>query len=401
MNDAYIYDALRTPRGKGRSSGALHAITPVSLAAQALSALRERNGFDPALIDDVGMGVVMPIGEQGSDLPRTAVLAAGYGDTVPVYQVNRYCVSALDAVNQVAGTIMAGQTDAAIGGGVESMSRVAIGSDGGAIYVEPAVTRNFIYMPNGVAADLIATREGLTRAQVDAYSAESQRRAAHARAQGYFKPSIIPVRNVNGEIVLEDDEAIRPGTTLEGLAGLAPAFAGIGEQGFDAVALQSYPALERIRHVHTSGSSSAIVDGAAAVLVGSKSFGERTGLKPRARIRGYASIGSEPNLNLGGPVPVTHKLLARTGLSISDIDLFEVNEAFAVVPMQYMRAFGILSDRLNVNGGAIAMGHPLGATGAMLLGTLLDELERRDLRRGLVTLCAAAGQATATIIERI
>jgi len=401
MNDAYLYDAVRTPRGKGRNTGALHDITAVSLAAQVLQALRARNGFDPRDIEDVGMGVVMPLGEQGADLPRTALLAAGFGDTVPGYQINRFCVSGLDTVNQAAAAVMAGQIDVAIGGGVESMSRVPLGSDGGAIYTDPAVTRRHAYMPNGVAADLIATLEGFTREDVDAYAMESQRRAAHARAEGYFKRSLVPVRDVLGEIALAEDEAIRPGTTMVDLGKLAPAFIAVGKQGFDAIALRHYPELEEISHLHTSGNSSAIVDGAAAVLVGSKAFGERTGLKPRARLSQFASIGSEPNMNLGGPVPVTRKLLARCGLAASDIDLFEVNEAFSVVPLVYQRTFGIDPDRVNANGGAIALGHPLGATGAMLLGTLLDELERRDLQRGLVTLCAAAGQATATLIERV
>ncbi|WP_233886535.1 acetyl-CoA C-acetyltransferase [Paraburkholderia flagellata] len=401
MNDAYLYDAVRTPRGKGRNTGALHEITPVSLAAQTLKALRDRNDFDPRLIEEVGLGVVMPLGEQGADLARTAILAADYGDTVPGYQLNRFCVSGLDTVNQAAAAVMAGLIDAAIGGGVESMSRVPIGSDGGAIYTDPAITRRFPYMPNGVAADLIASLEGLTREDVDTYAVESQRRAAHARAAGYFSRSLIPVRNMLDEIVLADDEAIRPGTTSADLGKLAPAFTTAGKQGFEAIALRHYPGLEGISHVHTSGNSSAIVDGAAAVLVGSRGFGERNGLKPRARLRHFSSLATSPILNLGGPVPVTRKLLARCGLAISDIDLFEVNEAFSVVPLAYQRAFDIGADRLNVNGGAIALGHPLGATGAILLGTLLDELERRGLQRGIVTLCAAAGQATATLIERI
>jgi acetyl-CoA C-acetyltransferase len=401
MNDAFLYDAVRTPRGKGRNTGALHEITPVSLAAQTLQGLRDRNGFDPRVIEDLGLGVVMPLGEQGADLARTALLAAGYGNTVPGYQLNRFCVSGLDTVNQAAAAVMAGRIEAAIGGGVESMSRVPIGSDGGAIYTDPAVTRRYPYMPNGVAADLIAALEGLTREDVDAYAMESQLRAAHARAKGYFSKSLIPVRNTLGEVVLAEDEAIRPGTAMDDLAKLAPAFAAAGKQGFNTIALRHYPHLEDIPHVHTSGNSSAIVDGAAAVLVGSRGFGERTGLRPRARIRHFASVASDPIMNLGGPVPVTRKLLAHCGLDIGNIDLFEVNEAFSVVPLAYQRAFDIDPDRLNVNGGAIALGHPLGATGAILLGTLLDELERRGLQRGIVTLCAAAGQATATLIERI
>jgi acetyl-CoA C-acetyltransferase len=400
MNDAYLYDAVRTPRGKGRPSGALHEITPVALAAQTLRALRERNGFDPRAIEDVGLGVVMPCGEQGADLARTAVLAAGFGDTVPGYQLNRYCVSGLDTVNQAAASVMAGLTEAAIGGGVESMSRVPIGSDGGAIYTDPAITRRYPYMPNGVAADLIATLEGLTREAIDAYAAQSQRRAAQAREQGFFARSLVPVRDSLGEIVLAQDEAIRAGTTPAELAKLAPAFAAAGKQGFDAIALRGHPALECVSHVHTSGNSSAIVDGAAAVLIGNERFGKLNGLTPRARLRHFASLASDPVLSLGGPVPVTRKLLARAGLTIADIDLFEVNEAFAVVPLAYQRAFDIDPERVNVNGGAIALGHPLGATGAMLVGTMIDELERRGLQRGIVTLCAAAGQATATLIER-
>ncbi|KDP85154.1 MULTISPECIES: acetyl-CoA C-acetyltransferase [Cupriavidus] len=401
MNEAFLYDAVRTPRGRGRDTGALRDITPVSLAVQTLRALRERHELDPTLIEEAGLGIVMPLGEQGADLTRIALLAAGYGESVPGYQLNRFCVSGLDTVNQAAAAIMAGQIEAALGGGVESMSRVPIGSDGGAIYTDPSITRQFPYMPNGVAADLIATLEGLTRHDVDAYALESQKRAAHASQQGHFDRSLIPVRNVIGDVVLARDEAVRPETSMEGLKKLAPAFAGAGKQGFDAIALQRYPELEQIEHIHTSGNASAIVDGAAVVLVGSKAFGERAGLRPRARIRHFASLGSDPDMNLGGPVPVTKKLLARSGLRIADIDLFEVNEAFSVVPLVFMRAFDIDHAKVNVNGGAIALGHPLGATGAMLLGTLLDELERRDLHRGLVTLCAAAGQATATLIERV
>ncbi len=400
-HDAFIYDAIRTPRGRGRSTGALHAITPVSLAIQTLAALRQRNGFDPTQIDDVGLGIVMPLGEQGSDLTRTALLAAGYGDSVPGYQWNRFCVSGLDTVNHAAAMIMAGQSDAMIGGGVESMSRVPIGSDGGPTYTDPAITRDRIYIPNGVAADLIATREGIGREQLDAYALASQSRAAHAREHGYFDKSLVPVRNPLLEVVLAQDEAIRANTTAEGLAALAPAFVGIGQKGFDTVVLEHYPEVERVRHVHTSGTSSAIVDGASVVLVGSREFGRRNGLKPRARIRHFTSIGTEPDINLAGPVPVTRKLLQRAGMRVADIDLFEVNEAFAVVPLVYQRSLDIDPARVNVNGGAIALGHPLGATGAMLLGPLLDELERRDLQTGLVTLCAAAGQATATLIERV
>lgn len=401
MKDAFIYDHVRSPRGKGRSSGALHEVTPVRLASQILSALRQRNELDPTLIDDVGLGIVMPLGEQGADLTRSALLDSGYGDQVPGFQLNRFCTSALDAVNMAAAAIMSGQASACIGGGVESMSRVSIGSDGGACYTDPQITRRYPYIPNGIGADLMATLGNFTRNDIDSYAAESQRRAAHAQDGGYFDRSLVPVRDILGRILLERDEAIRGATTLTDLRKLNPAFITVGEHGFDAVALQRYPHLACISHVHTSGSSSAIVDGASAVLIGNRDFGHIAGIKPRAWIRGFASIASDPNLSLGGPMPVTEKLLKRFGMMISDIDLFEVNEAFAVVPMTYMRAFDIPHEKINVNGGAIALGHPLGATGAILLGTVLDELERRDLRTALVTLCAAGGQATATIIERV
>lgn len=401
MTEALIYDHVRTPRGRGRAGGALHSVTPVELASQVLMALKDRNRLDTRQIGDVGLGVVMPVGEQGADLTRFALLNAGYGEHLAGYQINRFCTSALDAVNQAAGLIRAGQADAAIGGGVESMSRVPIGSDGGACYTDPRLASRFPYMPNGVAGDLMATLGGFSRYDVDGYAAESQRRAHHASTAGYFDKSLIVVRDMLGEPLLTRDEAIRPETTVHGLAKLAPAFAALGDAGYDALALQRYPHLETIEHVHTGGNSSGIVDGASVVLVGNRAFGERNGLKPRARILGYASAASEPLLSLSGPLPVTEKLLARLGMQIDDIDLFEINEAFAVVPMFYMQAFGIPADRVNVCGGAIALGHPLGATGAILLGTLLDELERRDLKTGLVTLCAAAGQSTATIIERI
>jgi acetyl-CoA C-acetyltransferase len=401
MTEAFIYDHVRTPRGRGRADGALHPITPVELASQVLIDLKDRNRLDTRQIEDVGLGVVMPVGEQGADLTRTALLNAGYGEHIPGYQINRFCTSALDAVNQAASVIRAGQADAAIGGGVESMSRVPIGSDGGACYTDPRLGCRYPYVPNGVAADLMAALHGYSRADVDAYAAESQRRAGQARAAGYFDKSMTIVRDILGEPVLARDETIRPGTTSADLAKLKPAFAVLGETGYDAIVQQCYPHLETINHIHTSGNSSGIVDGAGVVLLGNWAYGERNDLKPRARICGYASVASEPLLSLGGPMPVTEKLLSRLGMRVQDIDLFEINEAFAVVPMIYMQAFDIPYDRVNVNGGAIALGHPLGATGAMLLGTLLDELERRDLNTGLVTLCAAAGQATATIIERI
>lgn len=401
MTEVYVYDHVRTPRGKGRPDGSLHAITPVQLAAQALQALRERGRLDPAQIDDVGLGVVMPIGEQGADLTRFALLTAGYGDSVAGYQLNRFCTSALDTLKMGFALVASGQADAAIGGGVESMSRVAIGSDGGAVYTDPAIGRRYPYIPNGVAADLMAALDGVGREEIDAYAVESQRRAATAQAEGRFDRSLIPVRDGLGSVVLARDETVRPGTCLADLAKLKPAFAAAGEQGFDAIVLRRYPLLESIPHIHTSGTSSGIVDGACAVLLGNRAYGERNGLRPRARIVSSATCADEPLLSLGGPIPVTERVLARSGLSIQDIDLFEVNEAFSIVPMRYARHFHIDPARINVNGGAIALGHPLGATGAILLGTLLDELERSDASTGLVTLCAAAGQATALVIERV
>ena len=401
MRGAFIYDHVRTPRGRGRADGALHEVTPVRLASQVLRALRKRNTLSPGQIDDVGLGIVMPIGEQGADLTRVALLDAGYDEAVPGYQLNRYCTSSLDTVNQAAANVMAGMSEAVIAGGVESMSRVAIGSDGGPCYSDPQIMRQFPYMPNGVAADLLAALQGFGRAELDAYAVDSQRRAALARARGYFQRSIVPVVDMNGQILLEEDEAIRPDTTIASLAGLKPAFERLGDQGYDAIALRRYPHLEAIEHIHTGGSSSGIVDGASAVLVGSEAFGRSVGLRPRARIRHFVQLASEPLASLGGPMPATERLLARCRMDIADIDLFEINEAFSVVPLTYMRHFDIDPLRVNVNGGAIALGHPLGATGAMLLGTVLDELERRDLATAIVTLCAAAGQATATLIERI
>ncbi len=401
MNTAYIYDHVRTPRGKGRPDGALHAIPPVHLAATVLRSLKERNRIDAADIEDVGLGVVMPVGEQGADITRSALLQAGYGDGVSGYQINRFCTSGLDTLKMGLGLIAAGQADAVIGGGVESMSRVPIGSDGGATYTDPTLGRKYPYVPNGVCADLMATLDGYTREDLDAYGVESQRRAAHAQQQGWFVPSLVAVQDAFGDVALSQDEAPRPGLTMADLARLKPSFVAAGEAGFDAIVLQRYPQLEAVQHVHTGGTSSGIVDGACAVLLGNAAYGKRQGLRPRARIVAAATCASEPLISLGGPMPVTDKVLARAGLRISDIDLFEVNEAFAVVPMRYMRHFGIPHERINVNGGAIALGHPLGATGAILVGTVLDELERRGLSRALITLCAAAGQATALIIERV
>jgi len=401
MNTVYVYDHLRTPRGRGRPDGALHEVPPVHLAAGLLASLRARNGFAGEAIDDVGLGIVMPVGEQGADLTRTALLAAGYGDTVTGFQVNRFCTSGLDTVKFGHALIASGQADAVIGGGVESMSRVPIGADGGAAYVDPRIGVTHPYIPNGVAADLMATLNGFTRDDVDAYAVESQRRAAEAVAGGRFAKSINPVKDVIGQTLLIHDEAVRPGTTLADLAKLKPAFAGVGAEGFDRIVLQRYPSLRAIEHVHTGGNSSGIVDGAAVVLLGNAHFGQRHGLRPRARVLGSVSGASEPLLSLGGPLPVAERLLARLRMSPADVDLYEVNEAFAVVPMVVARHFGLDPERVNPNGGAIALGHPLGATGAILLGTALDELERRGEATALVTLCAAAGQATALVIERV
>ncbi len=402
MADAYIYDHVRTPRGRGKPDGALHSITPIQLAAQTLQAVRDRNALDTRLLDDVVLGCVSPVGEQGADIARVAVLVAGYDETVPGQQLNRFCASGLEAVNNAAAQVMSGQSQAVIAGGVESMSRVPIGSDGGAWVADPAVAYQTYFVPQGVGADLIATLDGYTRAQVDAYAVESQRRAATAWAEGRFARSVVPVRDVLGRVMLERDEHLRPDATLESLAALKPAFAQMGEQaGFDAVAQMKYPQVESIHHVHTAANSSGIVDGAAGVLIGSKRFGSKSGLKPRARIRAFTSIGSEPAIMLTGPALVTQKLLKRAGMSVNDIDLFEVNEAFASVVLRFMRAMDVPHDKVNVNGGAIAMGHPLGATGAVIAGIVLDELERRDLNTALVTLCVGAGMGTATIIERV
>lgn len=402
MNEAFIYDHVRTPRGKGRHDGALHEITPIQLATQTLAALRDRNDLDTALVDDVVMGCVMPIGEQGCNVARVAALQAGYAETVAGFQLNRFCASGLEAVNIAAARILAGELDGVIGGGIESMSRVPIASDGGACYSDPQTHWQTWYIPQGIGADMIAMQDGYTRDDVDAFAMESQRRAGHARVSGYFDKSLLPVRDVVGQVVLDQDEAIRPATTMQDLAKLKPAFAGLGEHaGYDAVMLQRYPETERIEHIHTGGNSSSIVDGAVAVLLGNRAFGERSGLKPRGRVRAFASIGSEPAIMLTGPAAVTRKVLQRAGMTLADIDLFEVNEAFASVVLRYMNELEVPHDKVNVNGGAIAMGHPLGATGAMVLGTVLDELERRNLNTALITLCAAAGMATATIIERV
>jgi acetyl-CoA C-acetyltransferase len=401
MIDALIYDHVRTPRGRGRPDGSLHEISAVQLASQVLSGLRERNGLDTALVDDVVMGCAQPVGEQGGNIARAAVLSAGYAESVAGQQVHRFCASALEAVNAAAAQIMTGSAEAAIGGGVESMSRTAMGADSGAWSADPWVAYHNYFAPQGIGADVIATLAGFSRGDVDAYAVESQRRAATAWAEQRFRRSILPVRDLIGEVLLDHDEHMRPDTSLEGLAKLKPSFVAMGQAGFDAVALQKYPQIEAVQHVHHGGNSSGIVDGCAAVLLGNKSFGAISQLKPRARIKGFASIGSEPTIMLTAPAPVTLKLLKRCGMSVRDIDLFEINEAFAAVVMRYIRELDLDPAQVNVNGGAIAMGHPLGATGAMILGTVLDELERLDRSTALVTLCAGNGLGTATIIERV
>jgi len=402
MPDAFIYDHVRTPRGRGKADGALHEVTALNLATQALAAVRERNKLDPALVDDVVLGCVDPVGEAGGDIARVAALTAGYGNGVPGVQINRFCASGLDAVNFAAAEIMSGQHDMTIGGGVESMSRVGIGAAGGAWPMDPAIALKSYFMPQGISADLIATKYGFSRDDVDAYAVESQKRAATAWNEGRFARSVVSVKDVNGLTILAKDEHMRPGTTMQSLAQLNPSFVQLGEMGgFDAVAVQAHPELETINHVHHAGNSSGIVDGAAAVLIGSKQAGESAGLKPRMRIRAFANIGSEPAIMLTGPVDVTKKVLTKAKMSLDDIDLVEVNEAFASVVLRYCQAFDLDAAKVNVNGGAIAMGHPLGATGAMILGTVIDELERRDLSTALVTLCIGAGMGTATIIERV
>ena len=402
MADAFIYDHVRTPRGRGKVDGALHEVTALNLASQALGAIRERNELDPELVDDVVLGCVDPIGEAGGDIARAAALTAGYGNGVPGVQINRFCASGLDAVNFASAQVMAGQHDMTIGGGVESMSRVGIGASGGAWPMDPSLAVPAYFMPQGISADLIATKYGFSRDDVDAYAVESQKRAAQAWDDGRFKRSVAPVKDVNGLTILAKDEHMRPSTTMQSLAQLQPAFVQIGEfGGFDAVAIQAHPEVETVNHVHHAGNSSGIVDGAAAILIGSKRAGRRAGLEPRARIKAFANIGSEPGIMLTGPVDVTKKLLKKAGMTLADIDLIEINEAFASVVLRYMQAFDLDAEKVNVNGGAIALGHPLGATGAMILGTALDELERRDLSTALVTLCIGAGMGTATIIERV
>ncbi|MEL0082012.1 MAG: acetyl-CoA C-acetyltransferase, partial [Gammaproteobacteria bacterium] len=402
MADAYIYDTVRTPRGRGKPDGALHEVTPIRLASSVLKATRDRNQLDTSRVDDVIMGVVSPVGEQGADIARVAVIEAGYDEQVAGVQINRFCASGLEALNMAAAQIMAGQNDMMIAGGVESMSRVPLGQAGGAWSTDPQVAFNSYFVPQGVSADLIATLEGFSRDEVDQYAVRSQKLASEARDEGRFNDSQIPIYDINDELLLDHDEHIRTGTTTEDLSQLKPAFLQLGKQyGFDSVAIQRYPEVAEINHVHHAGNSSGIVDGAAAILLGSEQAGEELGLERRARIRAFASIGSEPTIMLTGPAPSARKALKRAGMTVDDIDLFEVNEAFASVVLKFVAEMQVPLDKVNVNGGAIAMGHPLGATGAMLVGTVLDELERRDLNTALITLCIGAGMGTATIIERV
>jgi acetyl-CoA C-acetyltransferase len=402
MTDVFIYDHVRTPRGRGKKDGSLHEVPSVRLAAKVLEAVRDRNGLDTEKVDDIIMGCVDPVMDAGAVIPKAAAFEAGYSTKAPGMQISRFCASGLDAVNFGAAKIAQGADDLVVAGGVESMSRVGLGMSGGAWFMDPSVNFPAYFMPQGVSADLIATKYGFSRDDVDAYAVESQKRAAHAWEKGYFRNSVIPVKDINGLTILDRDEHMRPGTDMQALAQLQPSFQMPGEMGgFEAVAIQAHPEIEGINYVHHAGNSSGIVDGAAAVLLGSKEGGAILGRKARGRIKAFANIGSDPALMLTGPVDVTEKLLARTGMTLSDIDLFELNEAFAAVVLRYMQAFDIPHDRINVNGGAIAMGHPLGATGAMILGTVLDELERRDLNTALVTLCIGAGMGTATVIERV
>ena len=403
MTDAYIYDAVRSPRGKGRKDGSLHEVSAARLSADVLNALKARGNLDGHAVEDVIWGTVTQVAEQGGCLARTAVLASDLDESIPGLSINRFCASGLEAVNLAANQVKGGAGDAYIAGGVECMSRVPMGSDGAAIAVDPAIAMKTYFVPQGISADIIATEYGFTRDEADALAVESQKRAKRAWDEGRFKKSVVEIRDVNGLTILDHDEYMRPGTDMQTLGALSPSFQQMGEvmPGFDKIALMKYPHLERIEHIHHAGNSSGIVDGAAAVLIGNKAFGEKYGLKPRARVRATAKIGTDPTIMLTGPVPVTQKILADSGMSIGDIDLFEVNEAFAAVVMRFMQAFDVDPSVVNVNGGSIAMGHPLGATGAMILGTLLDELERTDKETGLATLCIGSGMGAATIIERV
>jgi acetyl-CoA C-acetyltransferase len=403
MTDAYIFDAVRTPRGKGRADGSLHEVTAARLSAVTLNALKDRNGLEGPAVEDVIWGNATQVGEQGGCLARTAVLASDLDERIPGLSINRFCASGLEAVNLAANQVRAGAGQAYIAGGVEMMGRVPMGSDGAAVAVDPSIAMKTYFVPQGISADIIATEFGFTRDDADALAVESQKRAARAWEEGRFAKSVVTVRDRNGLAILDRDEYLRPGTDMQSLGALRPAFKEMGEvmPGFDRIALMKYPHLERIEHIHHAGNSSGIVDGAAGILIGSKDFGAAHGLRPRARIRATAKIGTDPTIMLTGPVPATEKILADSGMAIGDIDLFEVNEAFASVVLRFMQAFDVDHDRVNVNGGAIAMGHPLGATGAIILGTLLDELERTGKGTGLATLCVASGMGAATIIERV
>ncbi len=403
MTDAYIYDAVRSPRGKGRTDGSLNEVTALRLSAQVLDALKDRNGLDTAGIEDVIWGNVTQVGEQGGCLARSAVLASGFAESVPGLAINRFCASGLEAVNLAANQVRAGAGRGYVAGGVEMMSRVPMGSDGAAIAVDPSLAMKTYFVPQGIAADIIATEYGISRDDADAYAVESQRRAKAAWDDGRFAGSVVPVKDVNGVTILDRDEYLRPETDMQSLGALKPAFKDMGEAmpGFDQIALMKYPHLERIEHIHHAGNSSGIVDGAAALLIGNRDFGIAHDLKPRARIRATAKIGTDPTIMLTGPVPVTEKILRDAGMAFRDIDLFEVNEAFSAVVLRFLQAFEADPAKVNVNGGAIAMGHPLGATGAIILGTLLDEMERTDRETGLATLCVASGMGAATIIERV
>ena len=401
MTEAYIFDALRTPRGKGKKDGALYSVKPVQLVAGLLNALQARNGLDTSQVDDIVLGCVTPVGDQGADIAKTAAMVADWDISVAGVQLNRFCASGLEAVNIGAMKVRSGFEDLVVVGGVESMSRVPMGSDGGAWVMDPQTNMHSNFVPQGIGADLIATLEGFSRSDVDAFALRSQQKAARASADGSFAKSLIPVADQNGIVLLDHDEFIRGDSTLEGLGKLKPSFEMMGQMGFDSTALRVYSDVERIEHVHTPGNSSGIVDGAALMLIGSAAKGKELGLKPRARIVATAVTGTDPTIMLTGPAPATRKALAKAGLAIEDIDLFEVNEAFASVVMKFMKDMGVSESKVNVNGGSIAMGHPLGATGCAILGTLLDELEKRQLRYGLATLCVGGGMGIATIIERI
>ncbi|PPB86274.1 acetyl-CoA C-acetyltransferase [Acinetobacter soli] len=401
MSEAYIIDAIRTPRGKGKKDGSLYEVKPITLLTTLLNELKQRHQLDTAKVDDIVLGCVTPVGDQGGDIAKTAAIAAGWSDDVAGVQINRFCASGLEAVNLAAQKVRSGWEDVVVAGGVESMSRIPMGSDGGPWALDPETNLKSSFVPQGIGADLIATLDGYTRADVDAFAVGSQQKAAAAQAQGYFDKSVVPVKDHSGVMILEKDEFIKGQTTLEGLAKLNASFEMMGQMGFDAVALQKYPEAQKIHHVHHAGNSSGIVDGAAVVLIASEKAVKEQGLKPRAKVLATALVGTDPTIMLTGPAPAARKALQKAGLTIDDIDLFEVNEAFAAVVMRFINELQVPEDKVNVNGGAIAMGHPLGATGAMILGTLLDELERQNKKRGLATLCVGGGMGIATIIERV